>query len=140
MMCSVPVRKVLIAVIAVLLVAGGAALAADAPRKGGVIRVGNLGEPDEMAVRVHPGPACCAREGSVLLFGNQDLRPHTVPQDHSFGRVVWIQFDKRKIADGKRRRRGSHQAIDGRPLQQIEPGWSLPLRRPTEWDYCGHGR
>ena len=45
MMCSVPVRKVLIAVIAVLLVAGGAALAADAPRKGGVIRVGNLGEP-----------------------------------------------------------------------------------------------
>ena len=42
---SVPVRKALVAVVAVLLVAAGAALAADAPRKGGVLRVGNLGEP-----------------------------------------------------------------------------------------------
>ena len=42
---SVPVRKALVAVVVVLLVAVGAALAADAPRKGGVLRVGNLGEP-----------------------------------------------------------------------------------------------
>jgi len=42
---SVPVRKALVAVVAVLLVVVGAALAADAPRKGGVLRVGNLGEP-----------------------------------------------------------------------------------------------
>ncbi len=42
---SVPVRKALVAVVAVLLVAAGAALAADAPRKGGMLRVGNLGEP-----------------------------------------------------------------------------------------------
>ena len=42
---SVLVRKALVAVVAVLLVAAGAALAADAPRKGGVLRVGNLGEP-----------------------------------------------------------------------------------------------
>jgi peptide/nickel transport system substrate-binding protein len=42
---SVPVRQALVAVVAVLLVAAGAALAADAPRKGGVLRVGNLGEP-----------------------------------------------------------------------------------------------
>ena len=34
-----------LAMIAVLIVAGGVALAADTPRKGGVIRVGNLGEP-----------------------------------------------------------------------------------------------
>ena len=45
MRCSVPVRKALLAMAAILLVAGGAALAADTPRKGGVIRVGNLGEP-----------------------------------------------------------------------------------------------
>jgi len=42
---SVPVRKALVAVVVVLLVAVGAALAADVPRKGGVLRVGNLGEP-----------------------------------------------------------------------------------------------
>src|SRR6266536_2289413 len=42
---SVPVRKALLAMAGILLVAGGAALAADTPRKGGVIRVGNLGEP-----------------------------------------------------------------------------------------------
>ena len=42
---SMLVRKVLLAMAAILLVAGGAALAADTPRKGGVIRVGNLGEP-----------------------------------------------------------------------------------------------
>src|SRR3989441_10719395 len=41
----VPVRKALVAVVAVLLVACGVALAADAPRKGGMLRVGNLGEP-----------------------------------------------------------------------------------------------
>src|SRR5690348_14005466 len=34
-----------LAMIAVLIVAGGVALAADTPRKGGVIRAGNLGEP-----------------------------------------------------------------------------------------------
>jgi peptide/nickel transport system substrate-binding protein len=42
---SLPIRKALVAVVAVLLVAAGAALAADPPRKGGVLRVGNLGEP-----------------------------------------------------------------------------------------------
>src|SRR6266498_1151974 len=45
---SAPVRKALLAVAAILLVAGGAALAADTPRKGGVIRVGNLGEPPSL--------------------------------------------------------------------------------------------
>ena len=45
---SVPVRKTLVAVVAVLLVAAGAAFAADAPRKGGVLRVGNLGEPPSL--------------------------------------------------------------------------------------------
>ena len=45
---SVPVRKALVAVVAVLLVAAGAAFAADAPRKGGVLRVGNLGEPPSL--------------------------------------------------------------------------------------------
>ena len=45
MACSVLVRKIVVAAVAVLLVAAGAALAADAPRKGGVLRVGNLGEP-----------------------------------------------------------------------------------------------
>jgi peptide/nickel transport system substrate-binding protein len=45
---SVPVRKALVAVVAVLLVATGAAFAADAPRKGGVLRVGNLGEPPSL--------------------------------------------------------------------------------------------
>jgi len=44
---SVPVRKALLAMAAILLVAGGA-LAADTPRKGGVIRVGNLGEPPSL--------------------------------------------------------------------------------------------
>jgi peptide/nickel transport system substrate-binding protein len=42
---SVPVRKAFVAVVAVLLVVGGAVLAADAQSKGGVLRVGNLGEP-----------------------------------------------------------------------------------------------
>ncbi len=45
MMRPVIVRKVLVSVVAVLLVAGGAVLAADAQQKGGVLRVGNLGEP-----------------------------------------------------------------------------------------------
>jgi len=45
MRLSMLVRKALLAMAAILLVAGGAALAADTPRKGGVIRVGNLGEP-----------------------------------------------------------------------------------------------
>src|SRR5713101_3806806 len=45
---SVPVRKALVAVVAVLLVAAGAAFGADAPRKGGVLRVGNLGEPPSL--------------------------------------------------------------------------------------------
>ena len=40
-----PIRLAWLAVIAVLFVAEGVALAADTPRKGGVIRVGNLGEP-----------------------------------------------------------------------------------------------
>src|SRR5262249_60839885 len=39
-----PARLAWLAMIAVLVV-GGVALAADTPRKGGVIRVGNLGEP-----------------------------------------------------------------------------------------------
>ena len=42
---SVPVRKALVVVVAVLLVASGAALAVVAPRKGGVLHVGKLGEP-----------------------------------------------------------------------------------------------
>src|SRR6266498_966725 len=42
---SAPVRKALLAMAGILLVAGGGALAADTPRKGGVLRVGNLGEP-----------------------------------------------------------------------------------------------
>src|SRR6266498_4514257 len=45
---SAPVRKALLAVAAILLVAGGVAFGADAPRKGGVIRVGNLGEPPSL--------------------------------------------------------------------------------------------
>ena len=45
---SVPVRKTLVWVVAVLLVAVGAALGADAPRKGGVLRIGNLGEPPSL--------------------------------------------------------------------------------------------
>jgi peptide/nickel transport system substrate-binding protein len=45
---SVPVRKTLVAVVAVLLVAAGAAFAADAPRKGGVLRLGNLVEPPSL--------------------------------------------------------------------------------------------
>src|SRR5499425_3098915 len=40
-----PIQLAWLAMIAVLFVAGGLALAADVPRKGGVIRVGNLGEP-----------------------------------------------------------------------------------------------
>ena len=39
---SVPVRKALVAVVAVLLVVAGAAFAADAPRKGGGLRVGTI--------------------------------------------------------------------------------------------------
>src|SRR5499425_1563927 len=41
----VPARLAWLAMIAVLIVGGSVALAADVPRKGGVIRVGNLGEP-----------------------------------------------------------------------------------------------
>src|SRR6266481_10091557 len=44
---SVPVRKALLAMAAILLVAGGA-LAADTPGERGVIRVGNLGEPPSL--------------------------------------------------------------------------------------------
>ena len=42
---SVLVRTALVAVVTVLLVAVGAARPADAQSKGGVLRVGNLGEP-----------------------------------------------------------------------------------------------
>ncbi len=45
---SVPARKVLVSAAAILLVVAGAAFSADAPRKGGVIRVGNLGEPPSL--------------------------------------------------------------------------------------------
>jgi peptide/nickel transport system substrate-binding protein len=48
MMRSVPVRKALVAVVAVLLVVVGAARPADAQSKGGVLRVGNLGEPPSL--------------------------------------------------------------------------------------------
>src|SRR5262250_1673123 len=44
----VPARLAWLAMIAVLIVGGSVALAADAPRKGGVIRVGNLGEPPSL--------------------------------------------------------------------------------------------
>src|SRR5215831_2173953 len=44
----VPARLAWLAMIAVLIVVGSVALAADAPRKGGVIRVGNLGEPPSL--------------------------------------------------------------------------------------------
>src|SRR5262249_51464182 len=49
------IRFAWLAMIAVVFVAGGAALAADTPRKGGVIRVGNLGEPP--ALDAHWTPA-----------------------------------------------------------------------------------
>src|SRR5215468_1859471 len=42
---SLLVRKAMITAAAVLALGAGAALGADAPRKGGIIRVGNLGEP-----------------------------------------------------------------------------------------------
>ena len=45
---SVPARLTWLVMIAILVVAGGVALAADTPRKGGVIRVGNLGEPPSL--------------------------------------------------------------------------------------------
>src|SRR5262244_4250469 len=41
----VPARLAWLAMIAVLIVGGSVTLAADAPRKGGTIHVGNLGEP-----------------------------------------------------------------------------------------------
>jgi ABC-type oligopeptide transport system substrate-binding subunit len=48
---SVLVRKASVAVVAVLLAAVGTALAADAPRTGGVLRVGNVGEPPAFDAR-----------------------------------------------------------------------------------------
>jgi peptide/nickel transport system substrate-binding protein len=134
------VRKSLVAVVALGLVAVSAALAADGPRKGGVLRVGNLGEPP--ALDAHWTTASITEtltnhiyEGLYSLDSNYRPIPmlaegHTVSKD---GLVYTFRLRRGvKFHNGKEMTSEDVVASLARWGKQAVPGKAL-FAQVTEW-------